>query len=42
MHAEPRMISYLMELGACGYLIKDTRKGDLEKAIRDVAERVRI
>lgn len=34
MHKEERMISYLMELGANGYLLKDTNHQELEEAIR--------
>ena len=36
MHNEERMISYLMETGANGYLLKNTRKEVLENAIRQV------
>jgi DNA-binding NarL/FixJ family response regulator len=39
MHTEPRMISYMMELGANGYLQKDARKEELEVAIRAVYEK---
>ncbi|UOB19121.1 response regulator transcription factor [Abyssalbus ytuae] len=39
MHKEQRMISYLMEIGANGYLLKDTNKEELEKAIRSVYEK---
>jgi len=39
MHTEPRMISYMMELGASGYLQKDARKEELELAIRTVHEK---
>ena len=34
MHKEERMISYLMEVGANGYLLKDTNQQELETAIR--------
>lgn len=33
MHREERMISYLMEIGASAYLLKDTGKDELETAI---------
>ncbi len=33
MHREERMISYLMEIGASAYLLKDTGKEELELAI---------
>ena len=33
MHKEERMISYLMEIGASAYLLKDTGKEELEEAI---------
>ncbi len=36
MHKEERMISYLMEIGANGYLLKDTSQNELEEAIRSV------
>jgi len=36
MHKEERMISYLMEIGAAAYLLKDTNKEELETAIRSV------
>ncbi|QHI38330.1 Transcriptional regulatory protein DegU [Kordia antarctica] len=36
MHKEERMISYLMEIGANGYLLKDTTREELEKAIKTV------
>ena len=39
MHTEPRMVSYMMELGANGYLQKDARKEELELAIRTVYEK---
>lgn len=39
MYTEPRMISHLMKLGANGYLIKDTQKNELEKAIREVSHK---
>lgn len=39
MHTEPRMISYMMELGAHGYLQKDARKEELEIAIRTVFDK---
>jgi len=39
MHSEPRMISYMMELEANGYLPKDTKKEELENAIRTVFEK---
>lgn len=38
MHNEPRMISYMMEQGACGYLPKDVKRDELETAIRTVYE----
>lgn len=38
MHNEPRMISHMMELGANGYLPKDVKQDELEKAIRTVYE----
>lgn len=39
MHKEERMISYLMEVGANGYLLKDTNKEELEEAIHSVYEK---
>jgi len=39
MHKEERMISYLMEVGANGYLLKDTNRQELEDAIRSVYEK---
>lgn len=36
MHSEERMISYLMELGANGYLLKDIRHDVLKTAIETV------
>ena len=36
MHTEPRMMSYMMELGASSYLPKDVKREDLEHAIRMV------
>jgi DNA-binding NarL/FixJ family response regulator len=39
LHTESRMISHLMKLGANGYLIKDTKKNELETAIREVYEK---
>lgn len=36
MHKEERMISYLMEIGANGYLLKDTTREELEDAIKTV------
>ena len=38
MHTEPRMISYMMELGVSAYLLKDVRREELETAIRTVYE----
>lgn len=38
MHREDRMISYLMEIGANAYLLKDTGKDELETAIVRVYE----
>ncbi|WP_459210125.1 response regulator [Aquimarina rhabdastrellae] len=38
MHKEDRMISYLMEIGANGYLLKDTSREELENAIKCVSE----
>ncbi|GAA4276025.1 response regulator transcription factor [Aquimarina mytili] len=39
MHKEERMISYLMEIGANGYLLKDTNQVELEEAIRAVYDK---
>jgi DNA-binding NarL/FixJ family response regulator len=39
MHTEQRMMSYMMEQGASGYLPKDVKKEELEKAIRIVHEK---
>ncbi len=39
MHKEERMTSYLMEIGANGYLLKDTNQQELEEAIRSVYEK---
>ncbi len=39
MHKEERMTSYLMEIGANGYLLKDTNQKELEEAIRSVYEK---
>ncbi|WP_108867685.1 response regulator [Aquimarina aquimarini] len=39
MHKEERMISYLMEVGANGYLLKDTNQHELEAAIRSTYEK---
>lgn len=36
MHKEERMISYLMEIGAAAYLLKDTGMNELETAINMV------
>ncbi len=36
MHNEPRMVSYMMEQGASGYLPKDVSKEELETAINTV------
>lgn len=36
MHIEERMIAYLMELGANGYLMKDSKPSEFELAIRTV------
>lgn len=36
MHKEERMISYLMEIGANGYLLKDTTREELKTAILTV------
>lgn len=38
MHTEPRMISYMMELGARGYLKKDVKAEELERVIHAVNE----
>lgn len=38
MHKEERMIAYLMELGVNGYLLKDTDREELAKAIVTVYE----
>ena len=38
MYKEDRMISYMMEMGVNGYLIKDTPRDEFEKAIRYVHE----
>lgn len=38
MHKEDRMIAYLMELGVCGYLLKDTSRGEFIEAIVTVYE----
>ena len=38
MHTEYKMIAHLMELGANGYLLKDTSPEELEAAIRMVNE----
>lgn len=38
MHKEERMISYLMEIGANGYLLKDTTREELEEAIKTVVK----
>ncbi|OEK00278.1 hypothetical protein BFP97_01560 [Roseivirga sp. 4D4] len=38
MHSDAKMIAYLMELGANGYLMKDTSPEELEQAIRSVKE----
>lgn len=38
MHKEQRMISYLMEIGANGYLLKDTSQQELQNAIYSVYE----
>lgn len=37
MHDKDRMITYMMESGAHGYLIKNSSKEDLESAIREVS-----
>ena len=39
MHTEARMMSYMMELGASGYLPKDVKSEELETAIRAVHEK---
>lgn len=39
MHTEPRMISYMMEIGANAYLQKDVKKEELVLAIRTVHEK---
>jgi len=36
MHKEDRMIAYMMEIGAHGYLLKDTTKTELKDAIEKV------
>lgn len=36
MHSQERMITYLMECGAHGYLLKNTGKKELETAIHEV------
>lgn len=36
MHSDSKMIAYLMELGANGYLMKDTSPDELERAICSV------
>ena len=36
MHKEARMVSYLMEIGASGYLLKDTKAKELKNAIEKV------
>lgn len=36
MHKEDRMISYMMEIGAHGYLLKDTNQSELSEAINKV------
>ncbi|NOQ70916.1 MAG: response regulator [Crocinitomix sp.] len=38
MHKEDRMISYMMEIGAHGYLLKDTNQKELSEAIEKVHE----
>lgn len=38
MHKEERMIAYLMELGVNGYLLKDTNREELKRAIITVYE----
>lgn len=39
MHNEPRMVSYMMEQGANGYLQKDVTRDELETAIRVVFDK---
>jgi two-component system, NarL family, response regulator DegU len=39
MHTEARMMSYMMELGASGYLPKDVKPEELEEAIRTAHEK---
>ncbi|MGH1384972.1 response regulator transcription factor [Kordia sp.] len=39
MHKEERMITYLMEIGANGYILKDAAPGEFEEAIRSVYEK---
>jgi two-component system, NarL family, response regulator DegU len=39
MHTEARMISYMMERGANGYLQKDIKKEELETALRTTYEK---
>jgi len=41
MHREERMIAYMMELGVNGYLLKDTNREELKKAIITVYEKGR-
>lgn len=36
MHSDQKMVAHLMELGANGYLLKDTTHEELEKAIKSV------
>lgn len=36
MYNDPKMMAYLMELGASGYLLKDTNPEELERAIYNV------
>ena len=36
MHKEERMIAYMMEIGAHGYLLKDTNQAELTEAIEKV------
>ncbi len=38
MHDDPKMMAYLMEMGANSYLLKDCSAEELEKAIRAVIE----
>jgi two-component system, NarL family, response regulator DegU len=38
MHDEAQFVTHLMELGANGYLLKDTDPDEVEKAIRTVAK----